>query len=551
MRAEDEFELLKTLWESPEVELQHEFLRAQLALMIQLAGITGNRPGALRRLYVISVARTRKFRHRCDSEQSVDANEPGRNTFPVPDIPSEPCLLLCPQTVLLGLLFADDAFAVPDFSPAQLFTLRIPPGKRELRIPIKQSKAELPLFRKTMRTVHGIEVSQKAVTESWLRERLKDLGTISNFDVLVKPYCFRRGHGEALDSSSVSSLIAPWSRRRHIANVLQATLATPSETLSCSTPHRLFFSTTTFRIISRKTQAAYRGLAPQTAIIRAASGMSRTIDPQRPRSLDEQQLRQADRHPEVVLRRRVRDRMAQQARTHHTTITRSKGTSAHKAYRQAQCECLRTKRAVHKAALKQIKAKYREEQPVQDILCQLKAGVAKQLGQVSETEPQSTLSSERRRVLVALLTFASTEPMDDQSRRVEAIEAVRALCKRQEDPDQKICRTKKAHSNHIREAQLHTVIDAEDSKVQQDPFPVQCLPTQCVFCMGNNGLSLAKRTKQFRDRAGLRRHFFRKHLQYHDTKQRIRCPHPKCCNEWLEHTDHLRNHAATVHKTLT
>ena len=50
MRAEDEFELLKTLWESPEVELQHELLRAQLALMIQLAGITGNRPGALRRL---------------------------------------------------------------------------------------------------------------------------------------------------------------------------------------------------------------------------------------------------------------------------------------------------------------------------------------------------------------------------------------------------------------------------------------------------------------------------------------------------------------------
>lgn len=144
--------------------------------------------------------------------------------------------------------------------------------------------------------------------------------------------------------------------------------------------------------------------------------------------------------------------MAQQARAHHTTITRSKGTSAHKAYQQAQCEYLRTKRAVHKAALKQIRARYREEQPVQDILFQLKARVGKQSGQVSETEPQSTLSSERRRVLVALLTFAPTEPTDDQSRRVEAIEAVRALCKRQEDPDQKICRTKKARSNHIHEA---------------------------------------------------------------------------------------------------
>ena len=47
MRAEDEFELLKTLWSSPELALGQERLRVQLALIMQLAGITGNRPGAL------------------------------------------------------------------------------------------------------------------------------------------------------------------------------------------------------------------------------------------------------------------------------------------------------------------------------------------------------------------------------------------------------------------------------------------------------------------------------------------------------------------------
>lgn len=47
MRAEDEVELLKTLWSSPEIALDHECLRMQLALILQLAGITGNRPGAL------------------------------------------------------------------------------------------------------------------------------------------------------------------------------------------------------------------------------------------------------------------------------------------------------------------------------------------------------------------------------------------------------------------------------------------------------------------------------------------------------------------------
>ena len=47
VRAEDEFELLKTLWTSPLIVFKHERLRVQLALVAQLAGITGNRLGAL------------------------------------------------------------------------------------------------------------------------------------------------------------------------------------------------------------------------------------------------------------------------------------------------------------------------------------------------------------------------------------------------------------------------------------------------------------------------------------------------------------------------
>lgn len=54
------------------------------------------------------------------------------------------------------------------------------------------------------------------------------------------------------------------------------------------------------------TQAAYRGLKPQSALMRAASGMSRTIDPRRPRKLSLTQKAEVDRHPEVrLLRRRV------------------------------------------------------------------------------------------------------------------------------------------------------------------------------------------------------------------------------------------------------
>lgn len=47
MRAEDEFELLKTLYLSVEIIFDHERHRVELALIVQLAGITGNRPAAL------------------------------------------------------------------------------------------------------------------------------------------------------------------------------------------------------------------------------------------------------------------------------------------------------------------------------------------------------------------------------------------------------------------------------------------------------------------------------------------------------------------------
>lgn len=50
MRAQNEFECLKTVWMSSEMILNIEVHRLELALIIQLAGITGNRPKALLKL---------------------------------------------------------------------------------------------------------------------------------------------------------------------------------------------------------------------------------------------------------------------------------------------------------------------------------------------------------------------------------------------------------------------------------------------------------------------------------------------------------------------
>ena len=110
--------------------------------------------------------------------------------------------------MLLSLAFADEAFAPPDLTgPEELFRLRVLPDSGEQRLPIKDEKAEVPLFRRLESTVHGLRVSQvAAATDNWLRESMAKLGAITGFELPVGPYCFRRGAGEALDSSSASPI---------------------------------------------------------------------------------------------------------------------------------------------------------------------------------------------------------------------------------------------------------------------------------------------------------------------------------------------------------
>src|SRR5437764_15299056 len=47
MYVEDLFQVLKTGWTSTDVTLDHERHRSELSLIMLLAGMTGNRPGAL------------------------------------------------------------------------------------------------------------------------------------------------------------------------------------------------------------------------------------------------------------------------------------------------------------------------------------------------------------------------------------------------------------------------------------------------------------------------------------------------------------------------
>ncbi|KAK5690953.1 hypothetical protein LTR17_025809 [Elasticomyces elasticus] len=284
---------------SPSLTLDHERLRVQLALVAQLADITGNRPGALLALRY-SDLNIAFFRDPCRADrpnitleftfrQTKSYRGPkDPNAFAVPEVCNDSCLPCCLQVVLLGLLFANNAFANErSTGPDKLFSLRVPKNLHSLSILIKESLAAIPVFRAVTQDASGYLISPTAqATANWLRQQFKRWGEATGFELPLKSYGFRRGHGEALDSSAY---ISDAQRNLVMGHAI-------SSVFECN-----YLS----RYVTQDTQAVYRGLDPQTAVIRLASGMMRSIDVRQPTNLSAKQREEVDQQLELRLLQRT------------------------------------------------------------------------------------------------------------------------------------------------------------------------------------------------------------------------------------------------------
>lgn len=292
------------------------------------------------------------------------------------------------------------------------------------------------------------------------------------------------------------------------------------------------------------THAAYRGLEPQVAVMRAASGMSRTIDRRRPKQLTESQRAEVDRHPEIKLLFRTRTNLRALVRD-RGGIKKVTGTALHANYESTCREYRKVRRRHQKAFLKEVKSRYKREQPVIDIQRQLRGE------SLDEKDPtlkmHDCVVAERCQVIDSLFTFATSSPEEECRRRAKAINALKNLCNLQEGRRFR----RRTHSASTNKLTPETLPAALQPPSLSDSLPVECNPTQCIFCL--EGPSAEPRLKSFRSRGDLKKHFHRKHLRHHPKDRPIECPHPKCkvTQVTLQNTMELQNHAETVHKTRT
>ena len=127
------------------------------------------------------------------------ADDRASNEFGIPDVPNEPCLLLCPHKTLLTLIFADHELT----SAEQPFRLRTPAGQKQLSLPLKEEVTAVPLFRRCRSTVRGVQISDvEALADSTHRLQMITLGSITGMELPTGPYTFRRGNSEARNNSS-------------------------------------------------------------------------------------------------------------------------------------------------------------------------------------------------------------------------------------------------------------------------------------------------------------------------------------------------------------
>ena len=148
----------------------------------------------------------------------------------------------------------------------------------------------------------------------------------------------------------------------------------------------------------------------------------------------------------------------------------------------------------------------------------------------------------RVHVIDALFTFATSSTEEECQRRITAINALIALCKKQE-------------SQGFRRRKADTEFKKKRTSVSPPPnlsetLPVECKATQCIFCLRNEDLSAPDRLKTFASRDDLKKHFRRKHLRHHSDGQPIACPHFRC-DVILNGAMHLQNHVEVMHKTRT
>lgn len=286
------------------------------------------------------------------------------------------------------------------------------------------------------------------------------------------------------------------------------------------------------RRITVDTQAVVRGIPSQTALMRAACTMSRSIDLRRPRRLTQEQSASVNNHPSV------RSLLSKRDRLKRTILDATK----HPKYKELTSKINQERQRQRRALLQDVKYRWEYEQPVHDVEQQL-AGIG------IEDGPElidGAMPPAQEELANSVLSQPGTTIEEELCRRNRAIRAVMTYC-RLEEGGMKPTRMKRGKTPSTpaknRPEYKSEVLEAAKVSVYKETRP-----RICFVCLGNENLPTDARTYSFHTSGDLSKHFKRKHLQHIKEGESLEC---ELCRVPLENKMHLQRHAHEVHGTVS
>ncbi|KAL5347682.1 hypothetical protein ACLOAV_007091 [Pseudogymnoascus australis] len=510
----------------------HGRQRIAIMLFLLLAGFSGNRPQAILDLcyrhIIVSLLRNPKggphrilIEFTCEfTKQFLGVKE--ANTFVLPEIIFDPSLLLSPHVSLLGMIIDDEAFQAPNLTSGEAISkLDIRPGCNQLQLFLKPEKANIPIFRKSVRTPYGWEISPtEPLPYSTLLRWMEGLGVLSCFPQIIRPYGLRYNAGNKFNKSG------------DVSDALQNMMLQHADM-------RTFIDHYLSRRVGADTRAIVCGYEPQTHLMEAACRLLRWIDPCRPQELTSEQSQSVNQSTRVL---RLVARREELKHRSGGTVT----TQPH--YKALTSDIARERQRQRIALLKKLRDEWDLEKSVSDIELQL-SGLKFDEDLKTTLDLADDMPQPQRRLVETVITLPGTTLEEEICRRNAAINATAAYCKFQEGGAAPRRAPIKRTGSTPADPQLAA---AETEKQALDAAMLSVYtekrPKICFMCLGERNLSFEKRTKSFASPGDLTKHFKRKHLANIKKGDRIGC---KVCRMSLEHKPHLRNHAESIHGTVS
>ncbi|OJD10589.1 hypothetical protein ACJ73_09749 [Blastomyces percursus] len=440
----------------------------------------------------------------------------GSDTFTLPEIISDPSLILSPHVFLLGMLFHFQAFKSPSLtSPERLYDLGVLEGLNQQKPPLRDDLRDKFLFCEAVREGETVKLLQG------VSYRMRKGGELTGLEETANPYGLRNGNANALNKNP------------DVSDSLQNQILKHSNTTT-------FVKHYQDRNITVNTYRNYRGLDPKADEYLNLNTMSLSIDPRRPWKLTAKESRSVNEQPKI---RKLAMKVERLRRKRDATAPGKKRDALEDWYKDAQKRLNNGKQQARVELKRQKQKRYNEEQPVIDSERQL-AGLIVDEAVKGVLERTEYMNPEMMILIDSLLTLPGDSWDTEQHRRLKAINAITSFCRGPGGLPAPVSWPRHHERNDSR-LRVPTIEEAIRSVlIKNSEEQKNKRPTMCFLCLQNEKLKLHERVHSYHG-ASITKHFERKHLK--DFKK-LDC---NICKVTLGTLKNLLIHAETVRGTVT